>query len=436
MNRLITFFAYIAFVASSALAHDFEVGGIYYVKNSDGTSVSVSYRGTSYSQYSNEYSGSVNIPPSVTSSGVTYSVTSIGSSAFSHCEGLKSVTIPNSVTSIGSYAFWGCSGLMSVSIGNSVTTIFDYSFSDCSGLTSIEIPHSVSKIFPRAFDGCSGLTSVTIPNSVTSIYSSAFSDCSGLTSIVVEQGNTMYDSRNNCNAIIESSTNKLMLGCQNTVIPSSVSSIDDNAFAGCSGLTSVTIPNSVTSIGQCAFYGCSGLTSIDWNAKNSEIYFVLDDRVFLFGENTSVKTVVFGEDVEHIPEGVCCGLGGLKSVTIGSGVNSIGDYAFENCKELITVTNNALTPQRINATVFNGVDVSYCTLLVPEESFDFYNHVTYWKDFFVKINSVEGVEVDEATKEVEGYYDLKGIRLEEPIRGQVNIVRYTDGTSQKAVVKE
>ena len=183
------------------------------------------------------------------------SVTSIGERAFAGCSGLTSITIPNSVTSIGEYAFSGCSGLTSVTIPNSVTSIVNYAFQGWSGLTSITIPNNVTSIGNYAFSGCSGLTSVTIPNSVTSIGSSAFGGCSGLTSIVVESGNTKYDSRNNCNAIIETASNTLLWGCKNTVIPNSVTSIGSSAFYDCSGLTSVTIPNSVTSIGNSAFNG-------------------------------------------------------------------------------------------------------------------------------------------------------------------------------------
>mgnify|MGYP003521343396 CR=1 FL=1 len=97
-------------------AHDFEVDGIYYNKNADGTRVTVTYRGNSYITYSNEYSGNVVIPSSVTYSGNTYAVTSIGERAFSECKGLTSITIPNSVTSIGVRAFSDCKGLTSISI--------------------------------------------------------------------------------------------------------------------------------------------------------------------------------------------------------------------------------------------------------------------------------------------------------------------------------
>ena len=190
------------------------------------------------------------------------SVTSIEVGAFYCCSGLTSVTIPNSVTSIGGAAFENCSDLTSITIPNSVTNIGNEAFSGCSGLTSVTIPNSVTSIGDYAFSGCSGLTSVTIPNSVTSIGYRAFFGCIGLTSIVVESGNTKYDSRENCNAIIETSSNALIQGCKTTTIPNSVTSIGDYAFYKCTGLTSVTIPSSVTSIGYSAFENCSGLKDV------------------------------------------------------------------------------------------------------------------------------------------------------------------------------
>ena len=245
---------------------------------------STTYNGTTYSVTSigkyafQNCSGltSVTIPNSVTSIGeyafyncsgltsvtIPNSVTSIGYNAFADCSGLTSVTIPNSVTSIGSSAFSSCSKLTSVTIPNSVTSIGRFTFERCSGLTSVTIPNSVTSIGEFAFSHCSGLTSVTIPNSVTSIGKYAFHNCSGLTSVVVDKNNSTYDSRNNCNAIIETSTNNLIVGCKNTIIPNSVTSIGDCAFYNCSGLTSVTIPNSVTFIGKYAFEDCSGLTKL------------------------------------------------------------------------------------------------------------------------------------------------------------------------------
>ena len=236
-----------------ALAYGCKVDGIYY-------DITPANRTASVTRVS--YSGGVIIPETIAFDGTTYSVTSIGDGAFANHSGLTSVTIPNSVTSIGNYAFFNCSGLTSVTIPNSVTTIGDSAFNGCSGLSSVTIGNSVTSIGEFAFSHCSGLTSVTIPNSVTSIGKYAFHNCSGLTSVVVDKDNSTYDSRNNCNAIIETSTNNLIVGCKNTIIPNSVTSIGDCAFYNCSGLTSVTIPNSVTFIGKYAFEDYSGLTKL------------------------------------------------------------------------------------------------------------------------------------------------------------------------------
>ena len=236
----------------------------------------------------------------VTNLVIPNSVTSIGNYAFEGCSGLTSVTIPNSVTEIGNSAFYNCSGLTgSLTIPNSVTTIGGGAFQSCSGLTSVTIGNSVTAIGGYAFNGCSGLTSVTIPNSVTTISNSAFSGCSGLASIIVETGNTKYDSRGNCNAIIETETNTLIAGCKNTIIPNSVTSIGNQAFQGCSGLTSVTIPNSVTAIGDNAFYNCSGLTAIN-NHINHPTDVQLGSAVFYnIPEETCVLYVPIGSEQEY-----------------------------------------------------------------------------------------------------------------------------------------
>ena len=210
-----------------ASAHDIEVKNadgvtIYYNYFNNGTELEVTFRGSSYNDYSNEYQGNVAIPEEVTYMNRTRKVTSIGNYAFYYCSKLTSVTIPNSVTSIELGTFSGCSGLTSINIPNSVTSIGSGAFYDCSSLTSVTIPNSVTSIRNSAFFGCSSLTSITIPNSVTSIEESAFSGCSGLTSIT---------------------------------IPNSVEYIGSYAFYYCSKLTSITIGNSVKSIGGWAFDG-------------------------------------------------------------------------------------------------------------------------------------------------------------------------------------
>ena len=196
--------------------------------------------------------GTITIPSSANG----YSVTKINKNAFSGCSGLTSVTIPNSVTSIGQYAFSGCTGKLNVNCNIPDASQESAGPFYTSKFNEVVFGEDVSIIGKYAFYGSEDLLSLTIPNNVTSIGERAFAQCCGLTSIVVDNGNTEYDSRNNCNAIIKTHTNTLIQGCKNTKIPNSVTSIGKYAFFGCSGLTSVTIPNSVTSIEEDAFYDC------------------------------------------------------------------------------------------------------------------------------------------------------------------------------------
>jgi hypothetical protein len=181
------------------------------------------------------------------------------------------------VTEIGKGTFLNCSSLTSISIPPSVTEIGDYAISLCSSLTSITIPESVTKIGDGAFSDCSSLTSISIPPSVRWIGESTFSNCSSLTSITVSKDNKVYDSREDCNAIIHTKSNTLIQGCEKTIIPPSVTKIWKYAFSDCSNLTSITIPESVTTIGDGAFKDCKNLTEVripkgcnvdEWAFKN------------------------------------------------------------------------------------------------------------------------------------------------------------------------
>ena len=172
------FTALLLLCTTAVAANDFEVDGIYYnITDADNKTVEVTYKGSSYDSYSNEYTGSVVIPENVVYNGTTYRVTTIGYYAFVGCSSLTSITIPNGVTTIVKYAFYGCSSLTSITIPNSVTTIGDAAFHRCSSLESITIPNSVTTIGSSAFYKCSSLKSITIPNSVTTIGSGAFSGC-------------------------------------------------------------------------------------------------------------------------------------------------------------------------------------------------------------------------------------------------------------------
>ena len=241
MKRLSILLLSLLCTAATTFAYDFQSGDLYYNITSD-TTVEVTYQ-----KYWQEIWNSANyqglttatIPETVTYNGTTYSVTSIGDYTFDNCFSLTSVTIPNSVTNIGMSAFYGCSALTSITIPNFVTSIGNNAFSGCSALTSITIPNSVTSIGNNAFSGCSSFTSITIPNSVTSIGNYAFISCESLTSMMVESGNTVYDTRENCNAIIETASKTLIAGCQSTTIPNSVTSIGDSAFYDCSSLIDI-----------------------------------------------------------------------------------------------------------------------------------------------------------------------------------------------------
>ena len=334
------------------------------------------------------------------------SLKSVSERAFSKCDNLKYVELPNTLERIDDYAFYDCNGLTTVNLGNSITAIGNHSFQNCYGLTSVIFPNSVEFIGREAFEHCMALTSLVIPSSVAVIETSAFQHCYGLKSlrlncnindstigsyvfdgckiltlvigdnvtsisgldlsqlgvlenIAVESSNRTYDSRNNCNAIVNTSTNSLIIGCQNTIIPNSVTSIGesafsncsgltsvtipnsvtsigDGAFSGCSGLTSVTIPNSVTSIGDEAFYGCSELTSVTFNAEKCTKMGSYSYLVFI--GCTSLTSLTIGDRVTIIPNYAFYGCSGLTSVTIPNSVTSIGESAFSRCSGLTSVT--------------------------------------------------------------------------------------------------
>jgi hypothetical protein len=319
---------------------------------------------------------------SLTSFDIAESVTSIGSGAFYNCSNLASLNIPEGVTSIGSSAFSNCSSLASINIPENITTINNSTFYGCSGLTSINIPEGVTTIGKSAFERCTGLSTITIPENVTSIGSEVFS-YNGLTSISVASGNTHYDSRNNCNAIIETATNTMIAACQNTVIPTTVTKLD-YAFSGCTGLTSITIPESVTCIGDYAFNDCENLTSVN-----------IPDDVTSIGEYAfygcnGLTSITIPDKITTISKRSFAHCRGLTSVTIPNSVTSIGEGAFMVTVKMRDIYCYAENVPITGSDVFYYTPISSATLHVPAASLEQYQTTAPWSGF----GTIIGLEDD------------------------------------------
>ena len=290
----------------------------------------------------------------------------------------------STVTSIGADAFWECSSLNGITIPNSVTSIGNWAFADCPNLTDIAIPNAVESIGNFAF-AYTGLTSITIPSSVTSIAMTAFEACPSLTTMIVEQGNPVYDSRDNCNAIIETRTNTetitytLISGCKNSVIPTSVTSIGEFAFRNCT-LASITIPNSVETIGSGSFEYCTALTSIE-----------IPNSVTTIGESAFAYCSA------------------LTSVEIPNSVTTIGRYAFRDCTALESITFMPNIPPSPGESCSYNDWFSNCSnlssIFVPITAVDIYRNE--WSSYANIIKGKDFLEEDKAAAiaEIQNAFD-------------------------------
>ncbi len=292
-------------------------------------------------------------------------LTSIGESAFYQCSDLSEFSIPASVDYIGKEAFYECVSLKSpINIPNGVTSIEEGTFYHCYDIPSLTIPNSVTKIGDYAFENCGELKSITIPKSVTSIGGQAFNLCYSLAQIVVEEGNPIYDSRNNCNAIIETATNTLLQGSKNTVIPSTVTTIAPYAFSFGATPNHLVIPKSVTNLDYRSFYMCYNLAKIEVESGNPVFdsrdncnaiietasnnlvlgcaSTIIPNSVTGIGDNafygcSELKAIVIPDKVEQIGYGAFYSCHNATSLHLGSGLKSIGDYAFNGCSMLTSV---------------------------------------------------------------------------------------------------
>lgn len=289
---------------------------------------------------------------------------------------VKTVCIEGAVTNIGDHAFDECSNMTDIKMPNTITKIGSIAFSSCYALTDMSLPNTVTTLGSWAYSHCRSLTKVYIPKSLTDIGNLALIGCENVTSMEVEQGNPVFDSRDNCNAIIRSATNTLVAGCQTTVIPNTVTSIGRSAFYDCANLTNITIPTSVTTIEEAAFYRCRKLREVE-----------IPDMVTTIGE--AAFTLCQGLVSVKIPDNVVS-LGkeafeychDIKTLVLGSSLADIGDNAFHNCYNLKEITVKATTPPTCGTKgVFTGVNKDVCKLIVPSASVDLYKAAFEWKDF-------------------------------------------------------
>ena len=348
----------------------------------------------------------------------------LSSSFLSGISSIKNISLPDTIT-IENEAFADCVNLHTISISNEFTKIGDSVFSNCSNLTNvyykgtiedwckipfnneysnpmyyashiymlnenneyqevteIVIPETIIEIGNYQFSGFKNVTNILISSSVTSICVGAFSGTDNLTCIKVDSGNKVYDSRDNCNAIIETATNTLVIGFMNTIIPSTITRIGEYAFSYCNNLISIEIPTSVTSIGQSAFSGCSSLTSIEipdsvisigssaFSGCSSLTSITLpfvgngSDQThfgYIFGNvPTSLKEVIITGGTS-IGYGAFYGCSSLTNITIPNSVTSIGGAAFEYCTSLTSIE----IPNSV--TSIGGAAFEYCTSLTSIE---------------------------------------------------------------------
>ena len=309
----------------------------------------------------------------------------IGAYAFQNCKSLTSIDIPSTVTSISKNPFRGCENLTSITV-NSANTYFD-ARDDCnaiiqksnnaliSGCKTTILPTSVKRINDYAFDGITSLTEVNVPEGVTRIGEYAFArnpnlkrfyvpstvtnfgnyalaNTPGLETIIVSENNTNYDSRNNCNAVIETAFNYLVCGCKTTVIPNTITWIARGAFFFCTSLTNIDIPSSVKRIDNEAFEGCSNLPKI-----------------------------IIPEGIEQLDEYAFSNCKKLKNVVIPSTVTTIDWYLFYNTENITDVYSKISNPTAIYVTTFPDWVFEHATLHVPTGTKQRYTALTGWQKF-------------------------------------------------------
>lgn len=374
----------INYQTAEARTADFMVDGIFYYKNDDGVSVTVTNR----SVYHDEaYIGDIQIPPTVFYSDVNYSVVAIEDGTFSGCTGVTSVSIPNTINKIGSNAFSGTK-ITSIIIPNSVSSIGDGICSNCKQLKDINLPSDINSIGNKWFYGCTGLETIDfMPHTVSSIGQEAFNNCSGLINIV---------------------------------LPNTINTIGEKAFYNCSGLQNLTISKSVTSIKRGAFAECKKLKNLIFNADNCEDYeheYGYAFPIYPIFENCPIETLLIGDNVKRVPAFLLYSSSSNVplTLTIGESVEYIAQYAFSGKtiptltipKSVLGIDDEAFSGCKITELVWNAINCS-----AINGNSDYYNHtknvqsviigdeVQVIPNYFVSMSQIQSVDIPESVTKI------------------------------------
>ena len=423
-----------------ANAHDFEVDGIFYkIVSEEDRTIAVTYEGTNKYSPDSYYAGEIIIPEHVSYSGNEYTVTRIGERAFMNCDSLTSVSLPESIERIEDSAFsscydlteirmpskanhigtgafwhckklesiripegvtilyyttfWGCTNLKSVILPNSLLTLENGVFVDCDSLSTITLPDSIVKIGNYTFGYCDALDSITIPASVTDVGTEPFGNCNKLKFLQVAEGNPKYDSRDRCNAIIETATNKLVVGCAATTIPEGITTIGTYAFCGYF-IPEIVLPASLEVIEYMGIRECTFRSSliIPEGVKRMDeyaLYYNIVDSIIVHGQVSRIEKNTFDlcthTEVIDLPESI----------------EYIGDAVFDKCTSLNKLICRATTPPQCGSKIFKGINKN-CTLEVPEESLSLYESTDGWKDFICikAIGTADVVELPDSNRNI------------------------------------
>ena len=346
----------------------------------------------------------------------TVPITVIQDYAFAHCRHLTGITIPTTISYIGYGAFSYCTKLDSMAvlpgdnafatpqgcnafvdtrenklvcgcrrstIPPSVTSIAARAFQGIDSLAAIVLPDSLETIGNFAFDGCTALQSFHIPAKVRYVGYMCLSHCTGLSVLTVDPDNVVFDSREDCNAVINTANNWLVAGCAATIIPNDVERIDQKAFVGFDNIRHITLPNSITQIYQFAFQDCTGLTSIHIPAS---VHYIGDnpfagctslDTITVDSANTQFdsrsscnaiykksngqivsgcRSTTIPNNTYHIAPYAFKGITGLHRIVLPKDVFSIGEEAFAGCSGVTTIISANETAPQVERNTFEGIN--------------------------------------------------------------------------------